>query len=173
MNLLNPSDTNGIIVNGSDFYIPDPEIVQDKKPCHLKASLLGVYYGGQNVGSQWRFDISVNSSTWTSGRINLEIHNWYSKKVEIYDETIQGGCDRVHLITIFIRAREYDFYIFDDVGEILFCIPILCTPNGQTRRTRVLVPVKEYPYCRIFSRKPRRIAHMHFYFSIEAKCVMR
>jgi len=170
MNTLNPSDTYGILIDGSDFYIPDPEIKPDQNPCHLTASLKGIYYSGQDVGSRWQFDIIVNSGAWTSGSVHLSVGNWYPGKENIYDETLPGGCNSTHLITIFIRAREYDFYIFDDVGERLLSTAIQCTPSGEERSINVLVPVAEYPYCRIF-RKNRRVAFLHFFFLIKAKCV--
>lgn len=162
-----------VVTEGPSIHIPDPEVDAKRKPCRVTATLLGVYYGGDNVGSEWRYAISVNTAAWLSGLRIVHCRTWdYVGKV-IYDEVLEGGCGFAELVTIGVRARERNWYIFDDIGDGFYITMLPCLEESSTRRVVILVPVPEYlgRLCRCLFRKHRKVAFLHFVFEVTAQCV--
>ena len=171
------SGTGGlVVVDGPDIHIPgipDTEVTKKLNPCRLTVTLRGVYYGGDNVGSEWEYRIAVNNKIWCSGLRNVQWRSWDAVNQQIYDEIIDHGCGLIQLVTFFVRARERDWYIFDDIGERADVTAIPCTREKSKRRVVISVPVVEYPgiLWRWMFRRFKKIAMLYFFFEVEAQCV--
>ena len=158
-----------------DVYVPEfrASIDKTRKPCRLATTLLAIYYDGDNVGSQWLFSVSVNGQVWvpSSGPITLQHRGTRSFNTQVYEERREAGCGLAHIVSIFLRARELDWLLFDDIGERLELTTIMCSEEGSQRLVVVIVPVPEFPYCRRISRRERKTALLYFYLQLEAQCV--
>ena len=171
--------SGGLIVdNGTDFVIPgDPEpgqIERPKNPCKITVALKGVYYGGDNVGSVWKYMVSVNENVWISDSHTVQWRSWDVVGKKIYDEVRENTCEMTNIITIFIRAREKTGYLFDDIGERAEITAIPCEMDKPRRRLIIVVPVPEYPslrWIRTILRKFSKMALLYFIFEIEAQCI--
>lgn len=170
-------DTHGgiVVVDGTDIDIPDGPIDDPTRdPCRLKAYLDGVYYdgSGDNVGSRWQFHVNINSGSWYSGTRTLSHGQWLGIGETIYDETLEHGCGLTQLIRIFIRARELDWGLWDDIGELLELTAIPCEQKLTQQRVIVMVLVPEYGWRwgRKLLRRFNKTARLFFVLNIETKC---
>lgn len=164
-----------VVTDGPALYIPGPEVDVNRKPCRVTATLLAVYYGGDNIGSEWRYEISVNTAVWLSGQRILHWRTWDHVGKLIYEEVLEGGCGSTILVTIGVRARERNWHIFDDIGDGFYITMWPCLEEPSARRVVILVPVPEYlgRLCRCLFRKHRKVALLHFVFGVEAQCVAK
>jgi len=171
---LIPGDTGLTVVrNGDSVFIPEDGTDIRRKPCRIIVNLIGVRYAGDNVGSQWRFEVAIDGQYWNSGTRSMAVNNWLPIGEKVYDEVKRGGCGLIHPMGFFVRARELDWFIFDDIGAAHRIVSTGCTEEGTNQWVFLPVSVREYPsffFPWIF-RRFRKTAQLLFYFSMEAKCV--
>lgn len=162
-----------VVTDGPPIHIPGPEVDVKQKPCRVTATLLAVYYGGDNVGSEWRYEISVNTAVWSSSLRIVHCRTWDYVGKPVYDEVLEGGCGLSELVTIGVRARERDWCIFDDIGDGVGITMLPCLEEPSGRQVVILVPVPEYPsglWLWPF-RKHKKAAFLYFVFEVTAQCV--
>jgi hypothetical protein len=168
--------TGSIVVDDGPEIVPiDPDEVgevPEGRPCRFIVRLRGVSYQGDDVGSDWRYSVTINSTAWVSPRHHFAWRSFDPIGVEVYNDVRPATCERAALLVFTVGAREYDYGIFDDVGVFGDIIPVPCPEGGFGRQLTMAVPVPEYPprFWRWICRRRRRLALMIFYFSIEARC---
>jgi hypothetical protein len=162
---------SALLVDG-DLDIPGRPVNPSSKPCHVVVTLRGIYYSGDDVGADWRFQVSVDGGTWLSGPVSLAWRNWLGVGSVLLDETRPGGCGLAQSITFFVRAREVDWGLFDDLGERLEMVVQSCDAEPLRRQLIMPVRVSEYfgrswrPILRLWT----RTAVLFFFFAIETRC---
>ena len=165
-----------VVENGDDIFIPiDPgQLKPTQKPCKITVTLNAVYYGGDNVGSDWKYVISVNGHTWLRDFHTFNWNTWDPVGQKVYEEVLENSCGLTHVLSFFIRARERDPFIFDDVGERVDLMAIRCEEEKSARRliTPVHVPeISSFRWMRKLLKRFPRTALLIFIFDIEAQCV--
>jgi len=170
------SGPGSVVEDGLDIHIPGIPVTEDdrkRKPCRVIVTLIGVYYGGDDVGSEWRYEISVNGGSWVSDLRIVHWRTWDSVDHRVYDEVLEYGCGMTQLVKFLVRARERDWFIFDDIGKSFDLTALPCLKEKSRRQVVILVPVEEYPsgVWRWLLRSHTRTALMHFVFEVEAQCV--
>lgn len=162
-----------VVTDGPSLDIPGLDVDVKRDPCRITTTIIAVYYGGDNVGSEWQFDISVNNTVWPSGLRIVPHRTWDYLNKLIYDDVREGGCGLIELVTIGIRARERDWFIFDDIGIAVSMTFLECTDELTRNRVIVSVPVPEYPsgLWRTLFRKYKKTALLYFVFEVTANCV--
>lgn len=163
-------DFSGLIEDTGNVYIPGFPAKQVGNPCHLEAVLQGIYYNGEDIGSQWRFQVSINSQTWDSGPRNMIWRTFMNIGEKIYDEDVENGCGLTNMFTIYIRAREIDGLFSDDIGEHLEVSALECSREGNSRRLLIWVPVQEVSIWWRFWKKVKKVALLLFVIQISARC---
>lgn len=177
-NLLDSSVRPGpIVVDDGPVLVPvEPENGGEpgpgKRPCRIRVKLRGVAYRGHDVGSDWRYTVTVNNSVWISRRHAVAWNSFDEIDVEVYDCTWPNSCEGTPLLVISAHAREHDGGFFDDEGFNADIIAMPCPLDGLDRQLVIAVPVPEYPQWlgRWIFRRGKRVAVMVFYFVIESRC---
>ena len=131
------ADGGGILVPGdTPIGFPEPGIEVPANPCQVVVRLIAVLYGGDFIGSQWQFDISINFSNWASRKVELNFGRWHNFNAKISDGTAEEGCGVSQLLTIRVRARERNGFILDSFGERFDTALLPCTPEGSSSPSR-------------------------------------
>jgi len=163
-------DFSGLVVDTGNVYIPGFPPKQVSNPCHLEGVLQGIYYSGEDIGSRWRFQISINGQPWDSGPRNLNWGTSLSIGEKIYDEDLENGCGLTTMFTIYIRAREIDGLFLDDIGERLGVTALECTRERNSQRVLIWVTVPEVMLWWRFWKKVKKTAVLLFVFQLSAQC---
>jgi hypothetical protein len=167
----------GLLVDeGPLVDIPGVPNIPDTVPgraCRLVVILSGISYGGDDIGSTWRIWVTVNGGFWYRHQVSIRWGTRVNVNERVLDETRPGGCGATQVLSFFIRARERDWFLFDDVGEILQLAGLLCSEKPATP-VRVIVPVRvsEFPasiWGRLLGRRVP-MAILYFDFSATAQC---
>jgi hypothetical protein len=175
--MINQGNFVGVTVSDGTPIIPrngssiDLEI--PKEPCELTCSLDFIYYGGSNVGKDWQYDVAIDGHIWKSGSITHLWKTLYPVGKKIVEDEKSYFCNTIIPLSIYIKARERDFFIFDDIGEIFRIITVPCTKEPFTQRFLIFLGGEEYPsfLWRKFFRRNRQIAVMVFFFTVTTKCI--
>jgi hypothetical protein len=167
----------GLVVdNGVDITIPGEgiELQPSKRPCRITVILRGVYYDGDNIGSDWKYEVSVNGGVWVTPVHTVQWKTWDVVNEKIYEEVVENACQMMTVVCFFIRARERDGYCFDDIGKRAEVTVMPCEEKPTPRRLIIGVSVPEYSFfkwLRILLRKYQQSALLYFVFEIETQCV--
>ena len=128
---------DGYVVNGSIDFDP----IEPRRPCRLIAELLSIRYLGDDIGSEWHFQVSVGGGFWSSGP--LTIHNGSMVAVgERVTDVEEGWCGAPLHVGILVKAREND-PVFDDRGQAVLVVPVPCDREPTVRHALVRVAVPE------------------------------
>lgn len=165
-----------VLVDGPEVIVPGVTVGEPAgKPCRVLVTLRGVFYGGSNVGSRWRYAVSTSGGAWVSAIHRARWLHFDPVGQQVSDQVYKGGCERDILVTIGVEAREYDGYLFDDIGHAVTASLIHCTRERTGQQVILPVPVPEYPYWPwlLLFRRKRPVAMMYFIFDVTAECVDR
>jgi hypothetical protein len=173
------SDGGGLIViegPGLDLpEIPSDPVERVRGRCRIKVTLLAVYYGGDNVGSSWIYDLAVDPcGGWRSEVRTVPWRTTDPVNQVVCDTEVEHTCGLSRILSFFIRARELDWFIFDDIGMQIQIMEFPCHEELIRQHIVISVPVSEYPanlWRRIF-RKPLGTALLQFYFEVVTQCVI-
>lgn len=127
------------------FDIPGLDLGRGKGACRVVVKLIGVRYGGYNIGSEWNLNVSVNGQTWNSGPIVMHHGMWYKIDEQIYLNASGKGCYPINLLFFCVTARERDFLWLDDIGRAYDASMIPCLPKLSRRKLLMPVLVVERP----------------------------
>jgi hypothetical protein len=178
-NVLSGGTGSFVIPDGTLIDIPGPEVDLKQKPCRVTATLRAVHYLGDNIGSKWRYYISVNNTLWSSDLRIVHCGTWDYVDKLIYDNVFVGGCGLLELVTISVRARECDRFLFDHIGYGFYATGLPCLEKpSRSSWVVILVPVPECPeylsrLWRWLFRKDKKVALLHFVFEVTAQCVIQ
>lgn len=160
----------GMVMPDDDLPVPDTELNPKGRPCRMTARLRLVRYSGDNVGSTWRWSISVDGVVWDSGPRTLLHGQVVTPGETIYDRTIAGACGALRVPVIAVRAVERDPFV-NDVGLAVATTAIRCRDQASTQRVFVLVPVEERTFWnKLALWRPRPTAILLFIIDVTAVC---
>lgn len=178
--MSNPRSSNlsleSILVDGTVVPVPPalegPELETprgDAGPCRVRAILERVHYHGDNLGSQWEFQIAVDGSVWHSGRIDLPHGTGRQLGVIVSDRSHPGACRSVWPVSVSIRAREFSGWIFPPkLGERVQIVPMPCSPKAFEQHVVTHVSVWRRYRPEIIGWRPRAILVFTLHFT--ARC---
>lgn len=151
-----------------DLIIPGLELDPAPKEgtCYIVVKLMGVYYGGDDIGDEWIIKGTVNNQLCTPGRVKLKHGQWNPLNITC----IEGHSKYCypHLFFFHLCAQEQDF-IFPDKGCGSGMAGIFCLPQTTGRKIIVPVSVTEVPYLFGF---PSKVARLYFVYAIKTACVV-
>ena len=157
----------GNVVVLADFSDADTPSSRDESTsrCRTRVWLESVYYGGDDVGSEWEYVVSVDDENWKSERRELPPGELDRVERRVLDST-SNGCGQSRSLALTVRAREFDFFLDETaVGFGFALLPCMAEPTRTT--LQVLVPVVETPSYL----EPRPTAALVFVFRCETRCV--
>ena len=142
------STGSGVFIteNGSSTVIPSyPELPDEPgvrlKPCHIIVTLKAIYYDGDNIGSNWKFNITINSEVWNSGPRVLQWKSWNILNEKIYDHVQEHGCGAIQILFFLVRAWTCKFLFQRYRGARSDIIALPCLEEITQRRMLMLVTV--------------------------------
>ena len=145
--------------------IPGPDLDRRDGACRVEVKLLGVYYGGDNIGHEWIIKSRVNNQPCVPSHVKLKHGQW---------NTLDITCIKGHTMNCFphlfffrVCAQQPDFP-FPDKGCGSGMTGILCQQKLTGRRVIVPVSVVEVPYLFPF---PRKVARLYFVYDVRTVCL--
>jgi len=138
--------------------VPAPVPMPVRPPirrCRVKITLLRVQYNGDDIGNDWRYNVTVMGQTKRYSERTLD-HNRSDPIGDIlYDQQL-GFCEQTVSIDIYVEAIEVDPFV-DDVGSNSKTVNAPCPSQ---RIEELTVGVKEGD----------KTARMKFVFNVELFC---
>lgn len=166
---------NVVVVVGPGIDTPKlPGLVDEgRKHCRLTVELLVVIYGGQDVGSSWRYSVTVEGCLWNSGPRAMQWGETDVVGAVVCDRVLNNGCGLPRQVSIEVRARERGGFWLDDIGEGFGLIFLRCIELGSSAQLSVPVPVAEFQskMLRSILRLPSKKALLQFIFQVRAQCL--
>lgn len=162
---ISGSSDSLILENGLTLYIPgSPDLEENgkRKPCKVIVDLIGIYYGGSNIGRNWKIKISVNSQIWDSGLITLQWNSWNIISKQIYRQELRNGCNLVQPVFFIIDAVNLTRFRFYWKGWRSDMTAIPCLEKLSRRQIVILVSIKGW------RKEP---AFLYFVFNATTQCV--
>ena len=175
LSVLPTGPSSGFVVGDPGLDVPGLEPVDEpRRPCRVTVTLLFVTYTGANVGSTWSYSVSAGDCGWwrTPHRRTVHVNIIDVVNELICDATFENRCEVTQMITIGVRAREHDWWLFDDIGDGIGVTLMPCEDAVSSAQISVLVAVNEYPVswiAKLLRLRPRT-AQLDFVFGITTQC---
>ena len=155
-NYVTPNETETIPV------LPECD---EKNPCTYEVTLINVFYGGDNIGNDWKYTVQVQAGKQVSfpeHTVNHKTNDGNPKNTDGNNKVGSGKttCNEPVNLAIFVTAIEVDF-ASDDPGSSNTFLKFVC--DGKVYNKKIVVKVEEGA---IFI----DLAVMEFTFQITTKC---